>query len=443
MAIKLELLTQNQEEISFIHRYWAMDEAGAFVEPVSALLPFRDIPHGGAVAAYIRERCDAYDEDQLCSRCGDPVRLNCRSDLKKYVCPTQRQCESCRRLMAAYAQQRKAQAATELNSRMAEHARQQNEKTCDYQTIGDAEVVLLIALETAITPRLTAGSFCTSDCEGMSPGDPGVYLRNLYESGILVERPFESVAGTYFLKNDDLWVNHAQVKYALAPDPQCSAACELFDIIASRDLSDGPNIAELWLTYALQDVMTYFWNECITYRHVLEPEAVADVESSFRSALHTFSVAQLWSIGWKVVREAASLANHRYYSRERAAATIPGKVRRHLEKALREEGSLKAWTRREDHPAGTLGMVFLKVFGIDESTLGVDALQVFSRISTPPSPTAEPLVGSAHNLMQAAAEKGVSAQVLIDVAKLVKGGVGIQEAIQKISDKHLGPSAGA
>ena len=443
MAIKLELLTQNQEEISFIHRYWATDDTGAFVEPVSALLPFRDIPHGGAVAAYVRNWCEAYDEDQPCSRCGDPVRLNCRSDLKKYVCPTQRQCEACRRLMAAHAQQRKAQAAAELDSRLAEHARQQNEKTCDYQTIGDAEVVLLIALEAAITPRLTAGSFCTYDCEGLSPGDPGVYLRSLYASGVLVKRPFESVAGTYFLKNDDLWVNNDQVKYALAPDPQHNAACELFDILASRELSDGPNIAELWLTYALQDVMAYFWNECSTYQHFLEPEAVADVESSFRSALHTFSVAQLWSVGWRVIREAAALANRTYYNREKAAATIPGKVRRHLEKALSEESSLKPWTRREDHPAGTLGMVFLKVFGIDENTLGVDALQVISRIATPASPTAEPLLSSAHHLMEAAAERGISAHVLIDVAKLVQGGAGIEEAIREVSDKYPGQAEGA
>jgi hypothetical protein len=442
MAIKLELLTQNQEEITFIHRYWAMDETGAFVEPVSALLPFRDIPHGGAVAAYIRERCDAYDEDQACSRCGDPIKLNCRSDLKKYVCPTQQQCEGCKRLKAAYTRQREEEAATALNSWLAEHDTQQRHTTCDYPAINDADALLLIALEAAITPRLTTGSFCAGDCEALCPGNPGSYLRQLYSAGILVHRPFEAMAGTYFLKDEALWFKQDQVQYALAPDTRSGDTDALLTTLASRHLCGGPGIAQLWLTYALQDVMAYFWGECRTYNHWLEPEAAADVESSFRHALHTYSVAQLWSVAWRVIRDAASLANRTYYNREKAAATIPGKVRRHLEKVQREGGTLKAWTRREDQPAGTLGMVFWHMFDIDEHTPGVDALHVLSQVGRQATPPEETLLHSAHCLVKAAAEKGIGAQVLLDVAALVQDGAGIQEAIQRVFDKHLGQTAG-
>lgn len=82
------------------------------------------------------------------------------------------------------------------------------------------------------------------------------------------------------------------------------------------------------------------------------------------------SVSQLWSVVWKVVRDAASLANREYYNRPKAAATIPGKIWRNLEKVQRESIELKAWSRPEQHPAGNTGDGVGRDLGVDENTSG-------------------------------------------------------------------------
>lgn len=441
MAIRLELRTQDPEEIAFIHRYWATNELGAFVEKVNDLVPFREITQGGAIAAWVRERCTAYDEHQPCSTCGEPIEITSRSEVKKQ--PLQRastRCTGCQQAALARRQEREREAAAELETRLADYAEHFSGQTCDYQAIGDDTALLLIALEAAITPRLTQGTFSIEDSKALCATDAGPYIQRLLEAGVLTERPLEAEPGTYYLKDDSLWVRRAYAVYSLTPDPTEPAAA-LLELIANRELADGPAIAQLWLDYALQDVMHYFTTECLTYNHDLCAAELLEVQSSFRNALNTYSVAQLWSVAWRVVRDAASLANRTYYNREKAAATLPGKVRRHMERVEREGAPLRAWTRREDHPAGTLGMVFWELFEIDENTTGAQALAMFARLGlqtdVPASEAA--LLAPATELMRAAIAENRVAQILLEFAALIEGGVNPPEAIRSIIDSNAGP----
>lgn len=52
MAVKLEFLTQDLEEIALATRYWAMDEDGVYLEKVSELVPFREITQSGLIAKH-------------------------------------------------------------------------------------------------------------------------------------------------------------------------------------------------------------------------------------------------------------------------------------------------------------------------------------------------------------------------------------------------------
>lgn len=50
MAVRLEFLTQNPEEMELAIRYWATDKEGAFLERVADLVPFREIIQSGQIA---------------------------------------------------------------------------------------------------------------------------------------------------------------------------------------------------------------------------------------------------------------------------------------------------------------------------------------------------------------------------------------------------------
>lgn len=422
MTIRLELFTEDPEEVAFIRRYWAMDDSGAFLEKVSDLLPFKDIPQSGAIAAYVRERCKAYDENQPCVECGDPIEIGSRSEARKQTLHSSRRCECCQQLANNLKRQRDAEIAAALDARLAEHAREQDAHTYDYAGIKDDEALILLALEAAITPRLVSGSFTLADCEALIPSSPNLFINRLWRTGILVDRPLEAEPGTYFLKDDDLWYKRDSVVYALAPDKHGQDPARWLESLATRSFSDDAALAELWLDYAVQDVMYYFRSECFTYNHLLEEEGLEQVESSFRHALRTYSVAQLWSIAWRVVRDAASLANRTYYNRYKASATLPGKVRRSLEKAEREGMALRAWSRRAEQPAGTLGMVFWALFEIDEDTPGAEALSRFARLAGDPEPTATRLREPASQLMTTALAQDKAAEVLMALAVSLQAG---------------------
>lgn len=438
MAIRLEINTQDPEEIELIQRYWAVDESGGFIEKVKDLVPFRELTQSSAIASYVRERCKAYDDSQPCTDCGEPAEISSRSDINKYTQRATRRCSHCRALIATRQQALKAEEAAQLATRLADYARKQSSQTCAYQEIGDAEVLILMALECAITPRLTQSSFTVRDCSALCAGHPAPYIKRLVDAGILVQRPFEALPGAYFIKDDDLWCREPWIAYGLAPDPSLTSTDSLFEILSHRTLIDGPAIADLWLDYATQDVMHYFRRECETYQHRVCDEALQDVESSIRSALTTYSVAQLWSVVWKVVRDAASLASRTYYNREKAAATLPGKLRRHMEKVEREAMPIRAWSRREEHPAGTLGMVFWELFQIEENTPGSQAVEVLSNIgglTKATSPEADLTVPAAQ-LIHAAVAENLAGEVLLDFAALIQRGTEVPQAIQTILNER-------
>lgn len=93
-------------------------------------------------------------------------------------------------------------------------------------------------------------------------------------------------------------------------------------MLRMREHKQLSRILQLWLDYAVSDCMAYLFSECSL--HGLETDAEDDIKikSILRTALETWSIAQLWSVIWKVVRDAASLSTRVYYSKAKAAATL-------------------------------------------------------------------------------------------------------------------------
>lgn len=378
--IDFDVLSDDPEDRKLIARYWTMDAAGNFVETVTSLLPYREISKAHQLIKYMNEISVARDLSQICLRCQSSLIVRSRSDTKARLAMTHQVCSTCQDIEDQQRKEALEAANAELQARLAQVEKHNLEETCDYRAIPDDLALLLIALEKAINPRLLTGSFMRSDCRSLASVDSGKLIQRLWTERLIVDLPSKAVLGAYFLKDDQIWHFSDKVAYVFVPDAAIGKNEEAFNILNMRDFCDHRAIRQLWLDYALSDCMAYFFDQSAT--HGLETSSEADVEisSTLRTALNTYSVAQLWSVIWKIVRDSASLSTREYYNKAKAAATIPGKIKRNLEQVAKGSVHLKAWTRPIHQPAGTLGDVFYEYFGIDENTLGSTVREMFSEV---------------------------------------------------------------
>lgn len=436
MAIKLQMLTEDPKEIELIERYWAVDESGQYLEKVSALEGIIEMAQGVTLASFIRQRCNAFDENQVCPECAGLVEIKNRSQAKKVLQPSIKLCTLCQKDQDAIALEAQKVKAAELDRQLTEYVRKQSARTVDYFAIADRHVLLLLALDRAVTPRLTNGGFTVGDCRGLAPWYVGDFMQQLREAGLVLDDPSKAKPGTYYWEGDEIWMSRDQVVYRLAPDAESRSADEVIRSLLDRAYTDAEGLFGLWLDYSVADVMRYLGAQCQLYNLELSEQELEEIKSTMRSALKTYSVSQLWSVVWKVVRDAASLANREYYNRWKAAATIPGKIRRNLEKVQRESIELKAWSRPEQHPAGTLGMVLGEVLGVDENTSGHMVSSLVTWLTGQAcSPTVESeLEEPIRELMTIALAQDVGSSVMLRFAELIRAGHEVGSAIEEIGE---------
>lgn len=430
MAVRLQFLTQDPEAIALATRYWAMDEEGAFLERVGDLVPFRDVVQSGQIARQVREYCLAFDENQCCYLCDGPIRVSGRADAKKIFQKSSCPCESCEDELRRQKAEKQALEQAEISKRLAYKTERNVSATLCYGELSDAAVILLLALDALLAPKLASGTFSISDCDELSPKGGKQFIDRLQEEGVLLDDPIAAKPGTYFIQDGGLWWYVYGIQYFLPPDADLGRGPAALRLLDEHVFTDSNALTDLWLDYALGDVMRYFEDQCSIYQHELEAEAIEKIKANVRHALRTYSVAELWSVMWKGVKDAASLANMQYYNRPKAAATIPNKIRKIIEQADKNGGIKHVWNRPDHHVAGSLGMIFSNLFGVDELTPGSTVIELFDRLG----PRAE-AAGSQHmqslaqSFLQCALEAPDSWMAIDLLAGKIRSGMATDEAI--------------
>ena len=437
MAVRLEFLTQDSEERALATRYWAADEEGVFLERVADLVPFREIIQSGQIAKKVREYCDAFDENQTCNICDGPVRINGRADVKKVPQSSSLPCESCIDEQNRRRAELEAQELVEVNRRLAHMVERNASTTLDYSGLPDNVVLILLAINAVVASRLADGTFGVGDCEDLAPWDAGSFTRQLHREGYLLEDPRAVKPGTYYLKNGGLWHKTYQLELFLPPDTTLGRGIGALDLLGEHCFSDPESLINLWLDYSVGDVLRYLFDQCSIYNHDLDDEAIDKIKSTVRHGLQTYSVSQLWSVMWKVVKDAASLASREYYNRPKAAATIPNKVRKLLEIADQQGGIPRGWDRPESHLAGSLGMVFLNIFGVDEYSPGVKVIEMLNRIGRLDQSQDEDALGSlADSFMRSALNGPNPLLVMNHFADKIRDGLTTEDAMVEVFNQH-------
>lgn len=428
MAVRLEFLTQDQQAIDFANRYWAMDEEGRYRERVVDLLPFRSITKPSAVAKYVREICKAYDENETCPLCDGLLLTSARADAKKTPRQSYQPCGDCQERRRKEQEAKDAMERAELEMFLAPHIENIQSTRVSYRNFTDDAVIILQAISALIGPRLIQGTFCLNDCMELTPLGTGDFVDRLHMRGILEDDPTAAVHGSYFLKDGELWINKATACYFLPPDSDMGRDPRAINEVLDWKFSDGDALVNLWLDYAVTDVMRYMHYQCSIHNQNLDREDIQKVENMVRHGLRTYSVAQMWFIMWKVTRDAAALASRSYYSKETATATIPTKIRKQLEAADQGSALRNDWSRPEPHIAGALGMVFSSQFGVDELSKGEEVLRMFSDIGCQILGEAKHEKLALH-FMEDALERRDSLVALNAFAELVRTGLSTGDAI--------------
>ncbi|MCY1396614.1 hypothetical protein D9M71_115930 [compost metagenome] len=437
MAVTLEFLTQDPEEIELATRYWAMDEDGAYLERVADLVPFRDIIQPGLIAKQVRQYCLAYDQNQVCCRCGQPIRVGGRTQTKKTFQRSSRPCEACAQIETQQRREREATVQAELDKRLASHIQDVQTRTLAYQDLPDDVIILLQAIDVLVTPRLTQGTFTAKDCEQLTPFEPEEFVKRLYKTQTLLDDPRAASAGAYFLKDDEVWLKYSQLHFFLPPDQTHGRGEDALKLLTERTFTESEALINFWLDYAVGDVLRYLFDQCKSYKHALEDDAIEKITSTVRHGLRTYSVAQMWFVMWKVVKDAASLASREYYTRSKATATIPNKIRKQLEIADQEGGLRRSWDRPDHHIAGSMGMLFQTLFGIDEYSPGETVLGIFTALAKQASEAADAeFVALANDLMLDALGARNAALTLESFAQLIRAGLTTKDAITETIERN-------
>jgi len=436
MAIKLEIHATDPEVISLVQRYWAMNEECRPVEKVDALLPFREILKSHALAGFIRTQCTAFDENQSCSICGCALSITSRSEVKRYKQHPLSPCAACKAVLDEARRVSEAEAQAELERRVANRIGIVDALTIRYDAVPDDVALMLLALDRAVAPRLVGGCFTYRDCHALAPIWVEEFVDRLWNAKVLSDAPRATGAAAYSVKDEGLSYYSNRIKFSLVPDEFLGAGTEAFQELIIRPYTDKKRLLALWYDYAVVDCMAYLYDQCEEHRLQVPPTKLNEIKSTVYTALKFFSVAEVWCMMWRVVQNTASLSNRKYYTREKAAATMPGKLLHQFEAARKGNTELTKYQRIKSLPAGMLGQVFNEFYGLDEDTDSAVVIKLFAEESQDRNEIEAKVDAKVRALMAAALENDMAAAVMFDFAELIRNGAGISDAIEQIVEVY-------
>lgn len=177
--IKLHFRSTNPEEIQFAQRYWAMENTGKFKESIASLLPFHGISTTGKLAARVLEIAEDWDENQLCPACGSFAQVASRTAAKKSAQVIGYNCKACVESAEGEQQAEAARANADLMVHLQAAVKRTSAQTISYDDLSHDIVLLLLALDRAINPRLQNGTFMRADCRALAPSHSGNFISKL------------------------------------------------------------------------------------------------------------------------------------------------------------------------------------------------------------------------------------------------------------------------
>ena len=370
--------TADEKLIEVANRYWAVDENGKYLESSTSLLPLTGAKYASQQTEILSNIATAFVVNIRCLHCNKPQKIKSRSS---YIEKRNFDCEECFKLRQEHQKKIEDERSRSESMKLEELLKKSIETnkglTADYQSISDDLAILVLALNRSLGDRLFEIRFNAKHCANFTPASSGNYISRLLRAGLIVTNPEYSAVGAFFIKNDQLWHYRDLVVYEAVPDKIIESGQNIIDILQNRPFLQGEVLKSLWIDYATSECMSYALDLSSQYGFEIEEDESNKIESIIRVALSTYSISNLWSMIWMVVKDAAALSTREYYNKKKAAATLPGKLNRHLEDVSKEKRSLRSWERPSGQSCSALGEIFYEIWMFDEHTPGTEVANIF------------------------------------------------------------------
>lgn len=331
-------------------------------------------------------------------------------------------------------------ATAELRQRLDRDIDDNKTRRIDYDALPDGIAIILLALDRTLGEKTYERRFFRAECASLTPVYYEEFLTKLYQANAIHDDPLLARPDAYFLKDGKIFHYNDKTAYFVVPDHRAERPRDGMMILENRRFSDAQAIHALWLDYSESDCMAYLFSQLDIHGLKTTSEADNAICATLRTALQTYSVAELWSVIWKIARDAAALARREYYTVAKAEATIPRKLARHLEAVGKgKEGAwVKEWDRPHDQPSGTLGQVFFEYFGLDEKTRGLDVSTLIASKVTGEKPASfgidNELSSAIKGMFQRVAQAGTEAELLANFAAAIKEGLSFEDAVRRMEE---------
>jgi len=140
-------------------------------------------------------------------------------------------------------------------------------------------------------------------------------------------------------------------------------------IIHERRPQTVEEVTEVWFETAVQACTAYLDRQiAVSGLRDLDADESAAVAKHLSTAVRHYSVAQIRSLLWRCVKDAAALCAQPYYNVAKASATLPGKIDRSILAARDSQANLQDYRRPQNNPISEIELVFSRRFGITETT---------------------------------------------------------------------------
>lgn len=306
--IDLEFHTTDPDDIELCRRYWQMDGDGVFKESEKALRP----PSGTDarswdIARVLMLSVTARDTRRRSPTCGAAkVVLRRSMVLAPMSAPTTcKECIELKRWLVNEYGPRPTPQYSGLNFESGGLA---------YPV---AALALLDALGQIIDPSKLRNGFTVHDCKGLAPAHLGRLLVML-----LAARVIERIGSPAFS-----WTMATTGIYRVVNYPTFEHDFAHFKVLLANGKNFNHNgLWDLWLNYAVSECAAFIAAEAIPLGLPTVPEE-EELCTALRTAVSTFSIAEVRSMSRLAVREAAGLNEHGY-TIGHAVSTIPCNISR-------------------------------------------------------------------------------------------------------------------
>lgn len=363
--IRLELLTSDDDSIQICTRYWEVDEQGNFTYKLSDLAKMQNLS-SRELSKFVSQSCQALSIKDVCSGCGTPYVYKSRSDFQEriryhrddWLCANCMEQERVRQRALQIAEEERQRTLINTNFSSVEKIPIDLSQLTFEHAVYLLSLIRLAASEdfSHIVPlRLTTEPLTLTENFSYE------VIRQLFHHKIIYICP-QSPIDAFVFENGNIerfYLDRVSWDLPISSKSQNSQGLieELEAVFRNENWPETwrNEWRALWKKIALQECLQYL--EVGLNEHGLSLKPGEKTYLVLNGALEQYSVAQVYNMIWRAVRDAAAFYLRERVPKQHAANTVIGSIQRQADRAKAEGWDVKSYRRDFRCPQSMISQV--------------------------------------------------------------------------------------